>query len=806
MRPKRHIASLIRGALLGVVASVSLPSSGNALSDDAYSGMAAYPGEYVVTISERSSTTSGSFSAASSESRLTQYGDVTRRLTGGTLVVRSHEARITPSSSRAVSSLALALFPEDEFCKQLIGQGVVTSCTPNYQVRVAALPVNDPLAGSLWGLSSDRGLDVERAWDVTAGSSDVVVAVIDTGVDYNHPDLSANMWTNPGEVAGNGVDDDSNGYVDDVHGVNTALGAAQRGNPFDDNGHGTHVAGTIGAVGDNSVGVVGVNQTVKIMALKFMDASGAGRLSDAIAAIDYMVNMKAVHGINVRVSNNSWGGGSYSPALHAAIDRARAAGIVFVVAAGNSAVDVDTYPSYPASYEVSNVVSVTAIDQEQNLASFANYGAEGVDIAAPGVGILSTLPGNRYGYLSGTSMAAPHASGALGLLFAAQPALSFSAAITRLYESGKNAPSFGGSGGSLPLSRTRRVVNAGRLLLNETAALPPVGDGLPTCGYTFQVANVASGVGIDTSADSEAIIHQSDEGGFHQLDLPFEFPFFRTATSTLYVSPNGLVYLNNPQSVDYEVAQRAPNNSIAALHADLTPRGAQQGVRVYKDVGRVTIAWHSEHYSLGDRGPMDVRLTLFPSGYIHSSVSFDRSTDPIALSRLMLGNPFSSPAGEPLGLIGVSATSSRLSNTLNLLSAQQQVVSSESEPLALGVWMVPNCFDAGGGERITTASVSRIRLRSVKGGNRLSVSLRGEGTGKVPLSASVSSHSCRTSATARLVDGRGALTLPIPAGATRIRLQSGGAVGSIKLRAKASRVSRRQGSKMCGALLKRFSR
>jgi subtilisin family serine protease len=177
------------------------------------------------------------------------------------------------------------------------------------------------------------------------------------------------------------------------------------------------------------------------MGLKFMDAGGGGRLSDAIAAIDYMVSMKVNHGVNIRVSNNSWGGGGFSPALHAAIDRARAAGIAFMAAAGNSRQDTDLFPSYPSSYEVANVVSVAAIDTNQSLASFSNFGAESVDIAAPGVGIFSTLPNGRYGYLSGTSMATPHVAGALALLFAAEPSTSLEQAIERLYETGRHTAS-----------------------------------------------------------------------------------------------------------------------------------------------------------------------------------------------------------------------------------------------------------------------------------------------------------------------------------------------------------------------------
>ena len=256
---------------------------------------------------------------------------------------------------------------------------------------------NDPQAGNLWGMTK---IDAQDAWGISTGSKSVVVAVIDTGVDYTHPDLAANIWTNPN--AG------KDGFVGDVHGYNFV---ANTGDCMDDNGHGTHVSGTIAAVGNNGLGVAGVTWSTSIMALKFLNSQGQGYLSDAVRAINYATMERTTYGVNVRVINASWGGGSFSAAMQSAIQAAGNAGILFVAAAGNSASNNDVTPQYPANYRLPNVISVAASDQNDNLAYFSCYGATTVDIAAPGVSIYSTLPGNRYGALSGTSMATPQVSG-----------------------------------------------------------------------------------------------------------------------------------------------------------------------------------------------------------------------------------------------------------------------------------------------------------------------------------------------------------------------------------------------------------
>lgn len=313
---------------------------------------------------------------------------------------------------------------------------------PDYRVSVQQEP-NDSSFPSQYALNNtgqsggiaDADLDAPEAWEITTGDHDTIVAVIDTGVDYNHPDLAANIWTNLAEIPGNNIDDDHNGYVDDVHGYDFAN---HDGNPMDDNFHGTHVAGIIGAVGDNGIGIAGVNWHVQIMALKFLDASGGGYESDAIDALNYAVANGAV------VSNNSWGGIGFSQAFQTAIRNAADHGHIFVAAAGNDSSNNDTLPFFPASYDEPNLISVAATDNTDNLAYFSNYGANSVDLAAPGVNILSTFPtqvttamlakgfGPNYGTISGTSMATPHVAGVVALVRSVHPDWTYDEVIQQI--------------------------------------------------------------------------------------------------------------------------------------------------------------------------------------------------------------------------------------------------------------------------------------------------------------------------------------------------------------------------------------
>lgn len=258
-------------------------------------------------------------------------------------------------------------------------------------------------------------LRVPDAWNYGVGSTDIIVAVVDTGVDYTHPDLRNNVWRNEREANGRpGVDDDGNGYVDDVYGWDFVR---NRANADDDNRHGTHCAGIIGAE-RNGIGVVGINQRVRIMPLKFLSASGSGDTMSAIRAIDYAVANGA------RVISNSWGGGGYSSLLNEAIQRAISRGIHVVAAAGNESNDNDSRATYPANYP--GVLSVASTDQSDGLSYFSNYGPKSTFIAAPGSGILSTVPGGFYESLSGTSMAAPQVSGAIAVALSVNPEATMS--------------------------------------------------------------------------------------------------------------------------------------------------------------------------------------------------------------------------------------------------------------------------------------------------------------------------------------------------------------------------------------------
>lgn len=328
----------------------------------------------------------------------------------------------------------------------------------------------DPKFNQLWGLHNTgtnapssfgqigvKGADIGalKAWELSKGSKDIKVAVIDTGIDYNHPDLKDNMWINEAEANGKeGVDDDENGYIDDIHGYDFAN---NDGDPMDGHNHGTHCAGTIGAVHNNEIGVAGVMANVTLVAVKFLSDAGSGTSEDALKAIDYAAK------VGVNVMSNSWGGGAYSQALHEAIQRASEKGIVFVAAAGNSSSNNDTTPHYPSNYEVENVISVAAHTYKDELASFSCYGKGTVDIAAPGHNILSTTKAGGYAVYSGTSMATPHVAGVVGLLLAYEGPMPHTDLVNRILKT------------SVPVTAYRRkVISGGRIsAYNLLASIMP---------------------------------------------------------------------------------------------------------------------------------------------------------------------------------------------------------------------------------------------------------------------------------------------------------------------------------------------
>lgn len=354
---------------------------------------------------------------------------------------------------------------------RLQGVADIEYAEPNFIYNHTATS-DDPLYtnGSLWGMygsttspANEFGSQAGAAWAAgNTGSSEVVIGIIDEGVMYFHEDLEANMWKNPGEIEGNGIDDDGNGYVDDVYGWdfdgnnNTTYDGTH-----DD--HGTHVAGTVGASGGNGLGVAGVNWNVKMITAKFLGRMG-GTTANAVKSVDYITDLKSRHGLNLVATNNSWGGGGYSQSLYDAIERANAADILFMAAAGNGGRDGvgddnDATPHYPSSYENNNIIAVAAIDKDGTKAGFSNYGANSVDIGAPGRGIYSTLPGrgntSDYGSYSGTSMATPHVAGAAALYAASTGETSAANIKKAIFDSSILTPSLEGkcvTGGRLNVS------------------------------------------------------------------------------------------------------------------------------------------------------------------------------------------------------------------------------------------------------------------------------------------------------------------------------------------------------------------
>jgi subtilisin family serine protease len=335
---------------------------------------------------------------------------------------------------------------------------------PNYVMHVLGtkdsedeVVPNDADFDKLWGMKNTGQKDAEgtvgkvgadigatKAWKTTTGNKDIVVAVIDTGVDYTHPDLKDNIFVNTKEIAGNGIDDDGNGFVDDVHGWNFA--GVSTNDPMDDNEHGTHVSGTIGGKGNDGQGVAGVNWTTSILPVKFLSGAGSGTLEDAVKAIQYATLM------HVNVMSNSWGGGGYTQSLFDAINEAKNAGILFVAAAGNDSQNADSTPHYPAGYQIDNVISVAATTNTDSLASFSTYGKRTVHIAAPGHKIYSSVPGGKYDTFSGTSMATPHVSGAAALLWGTDTSMTYAQVKERLLASRDFVPSL-----------SRKVASSGRL-------------------------------------------------------------------------------------------------------------------------------------------------------------------------------------------------------------------------------------------------------------------------------------------------------------------------------------------------------
>lgn len=515
----------------------------------------------------------------------------------------------------------------DGLIKQLSRHAAIEVAEPNYLLHAidntnVVLP-NDPRFSELWGMNNtgtnggraDADIDAVEAWELTTGSRNVIVGVIDTGTDYNHPDLAANIWTNPNEVAGNGIDDDNNGVIDDIHGFSAVN---NNGNPMDGQGHGTHVAGTIGASGDNAIGVAGVNWNVTMIPCQFLGADGSGTTAGAIACINYYTNLKQNHGVNVRLTSNSWGGGGFSQALSDAIKAGNDAGILFIAAAGNDADNSDLTPHYPSAYNLPGIISVASTDRSDNMSSFSTYGAVSVDLGAPGSAILSTTPNNSYASFSGTSMATPHVAGAAALVWSLNPDLSISEMKTLLMDSGDSLAALAGKtvsgkrlnvknaldaadpepGFSLGLTPAQQTVTAGAIatytlsvndiadwqgVVNLTASATPA---LP--GLALSAVQATPGQNIVVTAPTSA----QTPWGTYQLainGIDGSGALTKSVAATLKVLPTGL------EDLPFE-------NSAPIAIPDNNPTGLTSVINVPNEgtVFGVTVGVNISHTWIGD--------------------------------------------------------------------------------------------------------------------------------------------------------------------------------------------------------------
>jgi subtilisin family serine protease len=506
----------------------------------------------------------------------------------------------------------------------------------NQQVSIQYIP-KDPRLGSLWGLSSNgAGIKADKAWDVSKGSIKNVVGIIDSGIDYTHTDLYKNVFLNQGELKGlswfsslvdvdndklitfwdlndsqnwsgsqnvalrlndwngngyidagdlldnrsgweDGIDFDKNGYIDDLIGWDFV---DNDNDPMDLNGHGTHVSGTIGAMGDNNVGVTGINFQIQMTGLRFLDANGSGTISNAIKATDYFTDLKT-RGLNgpdnFLATNNSWGGGGANTGLSGAISRADQAGILFVAAAGNSSTNVE---SYPAAYTQNNVISVAALTSTGGLASYSNYGSTWVDLGAPGSGIYSTLLNGTYGTFNGTSMAAPHVTGAAGLLATMFPAASAAQIKAALLDGTANAALAGKTMTGDQLDLTVAINNLTKAI-GTTPPTPTYSIATNSASYnegqtiaaSINTTNVAtgttlywavSGTGIDSADFSNAALTGSGtiSNGTLAFNLAIANDLKTEGTETLQIK----FYSDSARTV--QVANTA---SISILDTSTTP-------------------------------------------------------------------------------------------------------------------------------------------------------------------------------------------------------------------------------------------
>jgi len=410
---------------------------------------------------------------------------------GASVVERLHDlgwARVKlPTGKRKDAAIA-----------EFLASNGVEAAQPNFYYRLHLAP-NDPSFGSLWGMEK---ISAPMAWEIETGSEAVVIANIDTGTKLDHEDLAANLWTNQGEVPNNGLDDDNNGFVDDYYGYDFFFNDPD---PSDQHNHGTHTAGTLGAVGNNGLGVVGVNWNVKIMSIKIYNASGFGTTSAMLMNAYNYVRMMKLRGVNIRVTNNSYGGCDeacgYDQATKDAIDALGDAGVLQVFSAGNEGGNSDVQPMYPAAYDSPSIISVANSTSSDTRNTSSNFGPTSVDLAAPGTSILSTLmSASNYGSFTGTSMAAPHVAGAAALLAAHRPELSAASLKATLLNTVDQMPAWNG------IVRSGGRLNVARALQEPTVCsfqMPTENVFMPTKGGQFSLA-VSAPTNCDFRATTSA--------------------------------------------------------------------------------------------------------------------------------------------------------------------------------------------------------------------------------------------------------------------------------------------------------------
>ena len=575
--------------------------------------------------SARATVTTRSGAEAARGEALVQFRDrPTATLRSGPLAQYVDADESTTVGRRGLHRFRSRSFDVDALVAFLRSQPDVVYAEPNYVVRAIATP-NDQYFPLLWGLYNAgqtvngmaglAGADISAtdAWNLSTGSRNVVVGVIDTGVAHGHPDLAANMWSAPApfSVVIGGV---TINCPAGSHGFNAITNAC---NPQDDHYHGTHVAGTLGATGNNGIGIAGVNWITSVIGAKFLAANGQGFTDDAVESIEFLIQTKAAFagtsGANIRVLNNSWGGTDFSQALSDEIVLARASDMLFVAAAGNTGTNNDGLPFYPANYALDNVLAVAATDNRDNLASFSNRGVATVHLAAPGVNIGSTIPGG-YAYLSGTSMAAPHVSGAAALVLS-RCALTTTALRQNLLDTVDALGSLVGmvsSSGRLNVDRALRACAGPLAPSAPTGVVAIPGDGRvslawnPVAGATsYRVKRSGtSGGPYTTVAPNVAGTNYLDTG------LTNNVPYFYVVTA---VNDAGESPASAQVSATPNVTKPLPPANLTALPGD----------------GKVTLTWpasagatsYNVLRSLVSGGPFAPIVNVATTSYVDTNVS-----------------------------------------------------------------------------------------------------------------------------------------------------------------------------------------